>query len=111
MEQKLSKIPGAGWGGFAKENMPKGTVVCAMERPVIITAVDANDWENSELHCTVGLSTSYSMRDANLTYEYKPTWHWFNHRDKNYNLKPSSLHGNVVWRTVREVEVGEEITW
>ena len=42
---------------------------------------------------------------------YKPTWHWFNHRNKNYNLKASSLNGNVVWRTVREVDVGEELTW
>jgi hypothetical protein len=111
VEQKLSKIPGAGMGAFAMEYMPKGTIVAAMEDGVIISAQDADEWESVELHCTVGLSTKYSMRDANLTYDYKPTWHWFNHRNSKFNLKPSALNGNVVWRTVRDVEVGEELTW
>jgi hypothetical protein len=111
VEKKQSEIPGAGMGRFAMEYMPKGTIVAAMEDAVIITAQDADDWESVELHCTVGLSTKYSMRDAMLTYDYKPTWHWFNHRNSNFNLKPSALNGNVVCRTMHEVEVGEELTW
>ena len=111
VEKRQSKIPGAGMGAFAKEDMPKGTIVAGMEAAVIITAEDADDWESGELHCTVGLSTKYSMRDDNLTHDYKPTWHWFNHRNNKFNLKPSAMNGNVIWRTVREVKVGDELTW
>ena len=111
VEQKVSNIPGAGLGAFALEDLPKGTVVCGMERPLVITAQDADDWESDELHCTVGLSKKYSMRDDNLAHDYKPTWHWFNHRNNKFNLKPSAINGNVIWRTVREVKVGDELTW
>jgi len=111
VEQRESKIPGAGQGAFAMEFMPKGTTVAGMEDGVIISAQDANEWESIEVHCTVGLSKNYSMRDRNLSYEYKPTWHWFNHRNSKFNLKPSALNGNVIWQTLRDVEVGEELTW
>ena len=111
VEQRQSKIPGAGMGAFAQELMPKGTVVCAMERPVVITAEDADDYEQDEIHTTIGISKKYSMMDNMLSHEYKPTWHWFNHRNSKFNLKPSAINGNVVWVTVCDVEVGDELTW
>ena len=84
--RKRSKVRGAGDGGFAGEFIAKGTVVTMLESPRIINQEDAEDRENNDIYSTIMLSRDFSILDDNLTFEYAPTWYWFNHKSSKFNL-------------------------
>ena len=109
--RKPSKIPGAGDGAFAGEDISQGTVVTMMEKPRYINREDAEEREDTDIYSTIMLSRDFSILDDNLTFEYAPTWYWFNHKSSKFNLKASAENGNVIWKAIRDIKEGDELTW
>ena len=99
-------------GAFATEDMECGTVVTAMEDPVVISIEEADRLENYGIYSTIQI-TRYmysSLKDANLTGKYSPVWFWFNHKTKT-NMWVSARNGNLAWIATRFVKSREELTW
>ncbi len=107
-----SMIAGAGEGLFASRCIPRGDVVVSMVAPGRMLAKDWDTYCAAQNHPDDSgvYHRSHVVFDRTFTCARRPHWHYMNHSQTPNTFMKYRMH-NITWVALRDVGVGEELTF